>query len=147
MNNSEKTSVIVVDDDNMIREMLKLILSSEGDWQNIQRPGRNRVMCRVIGETSNGQDAIALCARLKPGLVLLDINMPKMDGLQALEEIRKISPATVVLMVSAEATMDKVREAILKGADGFVVKPFNPASVLDKIAMCLERKGQKWQTS
>lgn len=133
MEKSEKHSVIVVDDDNMMRGMLKFILRSE-DYQ-------------VIGEASNGQDAIALCARKKPGLVLLDINMPKMDGLQALKEIRKVSPATIVLMVSAEATMDKVREAILKGADGFVVKPLNSASVLDKIAMSLKRKGQQWQPS
>ncbi|MDP1678602.1 MAG: response regulator [Candidatus Nitrotoga sp.] len=127
MEKSEKSSVMVVDDDSMMREMLKFILRSE-DYP-------------VIGEASNGQDAIALCARKKPGLVLLDINMPKMDGMQVLEEIRKISPATIVLMVSAEATMDKVHEAIEKGADGFVVKPLNPASVLNKIAMCLKRKG------
>ena len=116
----------MVDDDSMMREMLKLILFSE-DYP-------------VIGEASNGQDAIALCAMHKPGLVLLDINMPKMDGLQALEEIRKISPASVVLMVSAELTMDRVSEAIKIGASGFVVKPLNPGSVLDKIAMCLKGK-------
>ena len=117
----------------MMREMLKFILRSE-DYQ-------------VIGEASNGQDAIVLCARKKPGVVLLDINMPKMDGQQALEEIRKVSPTTIVLMVSAEATMDKVREAIAKGADDFVVKPLNSASVLDKLAICLKRKGQQCQTS
>ncbi len=125
---SEKPTAIVVDDDNMMREMLMIILRSE-DYP-------------VVGEASNGPDAIALFSRRKPGLVLLDINMPKMGGMQVLEEIRKISPATIVLMVSAEATMDKVREAIQKGADGFVVKPLNPASVLDKIAMCIKRKGQ-----
>lgn len=126
MNKLKKPSVVVVDDDSMMREMLKLILLSE-DYP-------------VIGEASNGQDAIALCAMHKPGLVLLDINMPKMDGLQALEEIRKISPASIVLMVSASLTMDRVNEAIEKGASGFVVKPLNPASVLDKIAMCLKGK-------
>jgi two-component system chemotaxis response regulator CheY len=126
MNKLKKPSVVVVDDDSMMREMLKLILLSE-DYP-------------VIGEASNGQDAIALCAMHKPGLVLLDINMPKMDGLQALEEIRKISPASIVLMVSASLTMDRVNEAIQKGASGFVVKPLNPASVLDKIAMCLKGK-------
>ena len=126
MGQSEKPSVVVVDDDSMMREMLKLILRSE-DYQ-------------VVGEASNGQEAIALCARHKPGLVLLDINMPKMDGLQALDEIRRESPATKVIMVSAESTMGKVSEAIEKGAVGFVVKPFNPASVLDKIAMCLKGK-------
>lgn len=126
MNKPIKPSVLVVDDDSMMREMLKLILLGD-DY-------------RVIGEASNGQDAIALCAMHKPGLVLLDINMPKMDGLQALEEIRKISPATIVLMVSAESTMDKVREAIEKGASGFVVKPLNQASVLDRVTMCLKAK-------
>ena len=126
MGQSGKPSVVVVDDDSMMREMLKLILRSE-DYE-------------VVGEASNGQDAIELCAKLKPGLALLDINMPKMDGLQALEEIRKACPATMVLMVSAEATMDKVREAVALGASGFVVKPLNPASVLDKITMCLKGK-------
>lgn len=127
MEKPEKPSVVVVDDDGMMREMLKLILRNE-DYP-------------VIGEASNGQDAIALCARLKPGLVLLDINMPKMDGLQALREICRASPATIVLMVSAEATMGKVSEAIEKGASGFVVKPLNQASVLDRIAAALKRKG------
>ena len=126
MNKPIKPSVLVVDDDSMMREMLKLILRSD-DYE-------------VAGEASNGQDAIALCAMHKPGLVLLDINMPKMDGLQALEEIRKVSPATIVLMVSAEATMDRVNEAIKKGASGFVVKPLNQASVLDRVTMCLKAK-------
>ncbi len=119
--------MLVVDDDSMMREMLKLILRSEN--------------YRVIGEAANGKNAIALCARLKPGLVLLDINMPEMDGLQVLEEIRTVSPATVVLMVSAEATMEKVSEAIEKGAAGFVVKPLNAASVLDRIANCFRKRG------
>lgn len=126
MEKLRRETVVVVDDDSMMREMLKLILRSE-DYP-------------VIGEAANGVDAIELCTRLKPGLVLLDINMPKMDGLQALQEIRRASPATKVLMVSAEATMDKVNEAIEKGASGFVVKPLNPASVLDRIKMCLKGK-------
>ena len=75
MEKSEKHSVMVVDDDNMMREMLKFILRSE-DYL-------------AIGEASNGQDAIALCARHKPGLVLLDINMPKMDSLQGWKKFAK----------------------------------------------------------
>lgn len=127
MKNNRKPSVLVVDDDHMMREMLKLILHSD-DYQ-------------VLGEAANGKNAIALCANLKPGLVLLDINMPEMDGLQALEEIRKISPATKVIMVSAEATMDRVSEAIKKGAVGFVVKPLNATSVLGKIESCFRKGG------
>ena len=116
----------MVDDDNLMREMLKAILRSE-EYQ-------------VVGEASNGEDALALCARLKPRLVLLDINMPKMDGLQVLEAIRQAQPETKIIMVSAEATMDKVTEAIKKGAAGFVVKPFNAARVLDKVSECINGK-------
>lgn len=126
MGSPKNTSVLVVDDDSLMREMLKAILRSE-EYQ-------------VVGEASNGEDAIALCARLKPKLVLLDIQMPKMDGLQALEAIRKAQPAVKVIMVSAEATMDKVTEAIKKGAAGFVVKPFNAARVLDKVSECITGK-------
>lgn len=122
----KKTTIIVVDDDAMMREMLVLIMRSDA--------------YSVVGEAANGRDAITLCARLKPGLVLLDINMPKMDGLQALEEIHKVSPSTKVIMVSADATMDKVGEAIKKGAAGFVVKPLNAASVLDRVNICLKGK-------
>lgn len=127
MRGSHKPSVLVVDDDHMMREMLKLILHSD-DYQ-------------VLGEADNGKSAIALCASMKPGLVLLDINMPEMDGLQALQEIRRVSPATTVMMVSAEATMDRVREAIAKGAAGFIVKPLNAASVLGKIENCFRKRG------
>lgn len=123
MRSPKNTSVLVVDDDHLMREMLKAILRSE-DYQ-------------VVGEASNGEDAVALCGKLKPTLVLLDIMMPKMDGLQALVEIKKIQPAVKVLMVSAEATMGKISEAIRKGAAGFVVKPLNAGSVLDRVRDCI----------
>jgi two-component system, chemotaxis family, chemotaxis protein CheY len=128
---AKKPSVLVVDDDLFMREMLKIILEDGDEYL-------------VVGEASDGQDAIMKCASLNPDLVLLDINMPKMDGLQALEEIHKVSPATMVLMVSADATMGKVREAIQKGAAGFVVKPLNPASVLDRVNKCFKEKGKGW---
>ncbi len=126
MQTMKKPTVVVVDDDSMMREVLRAILRSE-DYS-------------VIGEAINGNDAISLCEKLTPGLVLLDINMPKMDGLQALEGIRKVSPGSIVIMVSADATMDRVSEAMQKGAAGFVVKPLNTASVLDRINQCLKGK-------
>ena len=122
----KRTSVIVVDDDSMMREMLKLILRS-ADYL-------------VLGEAASGKNGIALCASQKPDVALLDINMPEIDGFQALEEFRKVSPATLVIMISAEATMDRVSEAIKLGAAGFVVKPLNGASVLSKIENCLKKR-------
>jgi two-component system chemotaxis response regulator CheY len=126
MESLKNYSVLVVDDDNLMREMLKGILRSE-EYQ-------------VVGEAANGEDAIALCARLNPKLVLLDIHMPKMDGLQALDAIRQAQPDVKVIMVSGDAKMDKVAEAIKKGAVGFVVKPFNAARVLDKVGECIKGK-------
>ncbi len=126
MEASKKPSVMVVDDDRVTMELLKFILRSEE--------------YRVVGQASNGADAVIQCVELKPDIVLLDINMPKMDGLQALEEIRKANPSVMVLMVSGESTMDKVNEALQKGASGFVVKPIKPSSVLDKIRLCMKEK-------
>jgi len=123
---AQRPSVLVVDDDSIMRELLKGILRSE-DY-------------RIAGEATNGQDAVMQCVTLKPDVILLDINMSKMNGLLALEEIRKANPAVKVLMVSADATIDRVKEAIQKGASGFVVKPLNAASVLDKIKMCLKEE-------
>ncbi|MDD5241858.1 MAG: response regulator [Sulfuricella sp.] len=125
MANPKDYPVLVVDDDTLMREMLKAILCGE------EYP--------VVGVASNGEDAIALCARLKPRVVLLDINMPKVDGLQALEAIRLAQPTVKVIMVSASPTMDKVSEAVKRGAAGFVVKPFNAARVLDRIRECIDR--------
>jgi two-component system chemotaxis response regulator CheY len=126
MDKSIKATVVVVDDDGMLRDMLKLMLRGES--------------YSVIGEAANGQDAISQCELLKPDLVLLDINMPKMSGLEALDEILKLTPAPIVLMMSADATMDNVSGAIKKGAAGFVVKPLNAASVLDRIAVTLKSR-------
>ena len=119
-------SILVVDDDSLMREMLKAILRSE-EYE-------------VVGEATNGEDAIALCAKLKPKLVLLDIHMPKMDGLQVLSAIKQAQPEVKVIMVSADATMDKVAEAVQKGAVGFVIKPFNAARVLDKVKEYIKGK-------
>lgn len=126
MEKVKKATVIVADDDSMMREMLKLILRSEE--------------YSVIAEAGNGNDAILQCKKFTPDLALLDINMPQMDGLQALEGIHQVSPNTIVIMVSADATMDKVKEAIQKGAAGFVVKPLNSASVLDRVAACIKAR-------
>ena len=129
MEGTKKPSVMVVDDDRMMQEMLKFILRSES--------------YPIVGQASNGEDAVMQCGELKPDIVLLDINMPKMDGIQALVEIRKASPSTMVLMVSGDATIDKVKEALEKGAAGFIVKPLKPASVLDKIRACVKERNSR----
>lgn len=127
MNDAGKYSVLVADDDAILRMMLKSILETSGEY-------------KVVGQAMNGEEAVVRYAALKPHLTLLDINMPKMDGLQALAEIRKINPTAKVMMVSSDSTIDKVKDAIQKGASGFVVKPLTASGVLQKIRVCMNKK-------
>ncbi len=122
-----KPSILLVDDDSMLRDTLKIILRGD-DYE-------------IAGEASNGEAALAACRQYRPGVVLLDINMPGMGGLEVLHAIRKDYPATKVIMVSAEATLDRVQEAIAGGAVGFIVKPFNAGRVLDDVNEALEKEG------
>jgi len=130
--NKRPRRVLIVDDDAMMREALRIILISENHISD----NRKVEIYKIVGEASDGETAIDLFMRLSPDLVLMDINMPKMDGLHALEKIRQFDPAARVMMVSVEAKMNKVREAILLGASGFVVKPLNAGNVLDRIEIC-----------
>ena len=104
--------VLVVDDSPFIRLALRKILSGAEDIE-------------VIGEASNGKEAIRLAQELKPDVITLDVNMPVMDGLTALGEIRKICPSCRVIMISA-LTREGAREtieALEKGAVDFITKP------------------------
>ena len=121
---TKKATIVIADDDHILLELIKAVLRRE--------------LYQVIGEAHNGKDAIAKCGTLKPDLLLLDINMPNMDGFQVLEEILKLAPAPIVLMMSGDATMDNVNSAIKKGAVGFLVKPFNAASVLERVGAALK---------
>jgi len=111
-----RLTAIIVDDVAVMRKMLRKILES----QNFD----------VIGEGSNGQEAIDLCRTSPPNLVTLDITMPVIDGLTALKTIKKDNPAIKVVMVSAFGERQNVLEAIKCGAANFIVKPFNAEKVI-----------------
>jgi two-component system chemotaxis response regulator CheY len=91
----------------------------------------------VIGEASNGVEAVALYQELRPELMTLDITMPEMDGLAALKQIIAIDPRARIIMCSALGQESKVLEAIKAGAKDFVVKPFKPERVLDAVGKAL----------
>lgn len=91
----------------------------------------------VVGEAENGLVAIEQYKELKPDIVTMDITMPEMDGITALREIMKIDHDANVIMVSAMGQEAMVRDAILSGAKGFIVKPFKEdgiISAIDKLA-------------
>lgn len=111
--------VLVVDDAMFMRMMLKDILSKNG--------------YEVVGEAANGREAIEKYIELRPDLVLLDITMPEMDGIEALKKIKMIEPKAKIIMCSAMGQQAMVIEAIQNGALDFVVKPFQQDRVLESL--------------
>lgn len=87
----------------------------------------------VVGEAENGRMAVERYMALQPDIVTMDITMPEMDGLTALKEILKVNPAANIIMVSAMGQEAMVREAIMSGAKGFIVKPFKEEGILSAI--------------
>lgn len=91
----------------------------------------------VIGEAADGRDAIFKYRTLRPDVVILDITMPVMDGLKALEEIKKIDPSGVVVMCSSMSDQDNIIRAIQLGASDFVVKPFKKSRMISAVRKAL----------
>lgn len=110
---------VVVDDAVFMRTVLKKMLE-EASY-------------RVVGEAGNGLEAIEVAKRFQPDIMTLDITMPEMDGLQAIEGILEASPHTKIIMCSAMGQQSRVVEAIKKGAKDFIVKPFEKARVIQAI--------------
>lgn len=116
----ETLKFVVVDDAVFMRTLLKKLLEETEGYT-------------VVGEGSNGIQAIEQAKKLKPDIMTLDITMPDMDGLQAVPEILKVSPDTRIIMVSAMGQQSMVIEAIKAGARDFVVKPFDKSRVMQAI--------------
>ena len=87
----------------------------------------------VVGEAENGAKAVEKYAELKPDLVLMDITMPEMDGIQALKKIKEADTSATVIMCSAMGQQAMVIESIQSGAKDFIVKPFQADRVLEAV--------------
>ncbi len=112
-------NILICDDAAFMRMMIKDILSKNG--------------YNVIGEAENGAVAVEKYSELKPDLVLMDITMPEMDGIQALKKIREKDGAASVIMCSAMGQQAMVIESIQSGAKDFIVKPFQADRVLEAV--------------
>ena len=111
--------ILLVDDAAFMRMMIKDILSKNG--------------FEVLGEAENGAKAVEKYAEVKPDLVLMDITMPEMDGIQALKKIKESDPKAMVIMCSAMGQQAMVIESIQSGAKDFIVKPFQADRVLEAV--------------
>lgn len=116
----EKLSFVVVDDAVFMRTLLKKMIEEVEEYT-------------VVGEGSNGYEAIEQAKLFQPDVMTLDITMPELDGINAVGEVLKVSPNTKIIMVSAMGQQSMVIEAIKLGAKDFVVKPFEKSRVVQAI--------------
>ncbi|MCR5233352.1 MAG: response regulator [Lachnospiraceae bacterium] len=112
-------NILISDDAAFMRMMIKDILTKNG--------------YNVVGEAENGARAVEKYNELKPDLVLMDITMPEMDGIQALKKIKENDPAALVIMCSAMGQQAMVIESIQAGAKDFIVKPFQADRVIEAV--------------
>jgi two-component system nitrate/nitrite response regulator NarL len=108
-NNGAAARVLIVEDFPAFRRFICSTLSGRSDL-------------RVIAEVSDGLEAVQKAAKLKPDLILLDIGLPTISGIQVVRQIRKLSPESKIVFVSQESSADVVEEAFSTGAWGYVVK-------------------------
>ena len=117
-------SILICDDAAFMRMMIRDILTKNGFV--------------VAGEAENGIKAIEKYQETHPDLVLMDITMPEMDGIQALKEIKKINENAQIVMCSAMGQQAMVIESIQAGARDFIVKPFQADRVIEAVRKVLE---------
>ena len=113
--------ILLVDDAKFMREMIKSILTQNG------------YSADDVYQAEDGVDGVAKFNEISPDLVLMDITMPNMDGLEALKAIRAADPNAKVVMCSAMGQETMVIDAIRSGAKDFIVKPFKPERVLKTV--------------
>jgi DNA-binding NarL/FixJ family response regulator len=116
----KRITVLLADDNRIVRREFRRILELEDDLE-------------VVGEAKNGRQAVAMVKKLRPALVLMDIAMPLLNGLQATCQILKAVPATKVLMLSAHSDDAYVEEATNSGAMGYLIKQTSADSVCPAI--------------
>jgi len=122
--NSQK--ILVVDDAPQVRRVMRATLTSEG---------------YTIYEARNGEEALEAFRATPPDIVLLDVNMPGMDGMETCREIRRNSAVPIIMLTVRSMEKDKVK-ALDAGADDYVVKPFNMQELLARIRAALRRAAQ-----
>lgn len=119
-------SVVVADDDAITRGLLCAVLRSVG--------------MAIHDEARDGTQALALTQKLRPDVLCLDIEMPGVSGLEALQKLRETDKDTIVLMITGATTADNVRTAIAGGADGVIAKPFSAAKLVAELQRALTRR-------
>jgi two-component system, NarL family, response regulator NreC len=121
----EKKKILIAEDHTILREGLKVLLSSNPDFI-------------IVGEASDGREAVRGVEKFAPQLILMDLSMPKMDGLEAIQEIKKHWPKTKVLALTVHKTEEYVLACLKSGADGYILKDSTHSELLTAIKSVLD---------
>ena len=105
----ERKRIVIAEDHTILREGLRMLLSSNPAFE-------------VVGEAQDGLEAIRSVESLKPDLILMDLSMPRMNGVGAIQEIKKLNPATKILVLTVHKTEEHILTALKTGADGYILK-------------------------
>ena len=116
--------LLLIDDSQYARELLKLILEEGGHI--------------VVGEAANGIEGVEKYMSLKPDLVILDMIMPRLNGLHTLQAIRAYDNGARILVISTDNQEEHVRKTVKEGADGYISKPYKKRIVLEEVSHLLE---------
>ena len=120
MSSTERIKVMLADDHPIMRDGLRDALEGEGDFE-------------VVGSAADGVEAVRMAQRVAPEVIVMDVMMPNMDGVDACREIMELLPDTRVLMLTASTTEDAVVEAIAAGATGYLQKDSGPEELAEAI--------------
>lgn len=118
-------SILLADDHQVVRLGLRALLEAEADF-------------KIVGEASDGLEAKALAERLQPDVLVLDLMMPGLNGMEVTRQTRQLSPRTRVIILSMQANEAYVLEALRNGASGYVLKQSNMAELVQAIRQVLE---------
>jgi len=114
---TEKKKIVIAEDHTILREGLKALLSSCNELE-------------VIGEAEDGREAVKLASELEPDLMLMDLSMPRMNGIEAIKEIKKRNPEIKILVLTVYKTEEYVLASLQAGADGYILKEANHSEFL-----------------
>jgi DNA-binding NarL/FixJ family response regulator len=124
---TEKKRIVIAEDHTILREGLKALLSLNTELV-------------VVGEAQDGREAIRIVSELKPDLVLMDLSMPRMNGIEAIKEIKKQHPEIKIIVFTVYKTEEYVLASLQAGADGYILKEANYAEFLIAIKNVLMGK-------
>jgi DNA-binding NarL/FixJ family response regulator len=119
--------ILLADDHKVVRQGTRALLSTIPEWE-------------IVGETNNGRDAVALTAELKPDIVILDITMPELNGLDAARQIKRTSPGTEILIFTAQETEKLVHDVFDSGARSYIMKTDAADHLIDAVRALSEHK-------